>query len=190
MGVARSVVADRGYHETTMADIAEEAGVTKPVLYQHFASKHDLYQTLLREIGDELRSRVVTAATTTDTPRERVTAGITAFVDYVAKEGDGFRILYSGINRHDDDWAMIMDDVEESMCDAVVALIDVPGLSEDRRRVIARAIIGLAETAVRYAWFDRNLAIDQATLTEDTINMVWGGVRYIGTDDPMRADRT
>ncbi len=184
--VARQVLASKGYHEATMADIADAAGVTKPVLYQHFTSKHALYQTLLVEIGDELRTRVVGAATASDGPKERVAAGITAFVEYVTSERDGFSIFYSGINRHDDDWATIMAEVEESLSEAVMALIDVPSVAPERRQVMARGIIGMAETSVRYALFDHDLDIDTSTLTGDIINMVWGGVRYIGVEEPRK----
>ena len=52
LDVARRVLAQRGFYETTMADIAEEAGVTKPVLYQHFASKRELYTAVLHDIGE------------------------------------------------------------------------------------------------------------------------------------------
>lgn len=187
LSVARSVLATRGYHETTMADIAEAAGVTKPVLYQHFASKHDLYQTLLADIGHEMQTRVVSAAAATSSPRERVTAGITAFVDYVAAERDGFAIFFNGINRHDDDWSTIMAEVEESLCEAVVSLIDVDSVPIERRRVMARGIIGLAETTVRYAWFEQEAALPRAVLAEDIITMIWGGVRSIGTDEPAPA---
>ncbi len=183
LDVARSVLAQQGYYDTTMAQIAEAAGVTKPVLYQHFDTKHDLYRTLLLDFGSELQARVTSAATTTDIPRDRVRAGIAAFVDFVAAEPDGCRIFYNGVNRHDPEWAAITYEVEESLCDAVVALIDVEGVSSPRRRVFARAIMGLAETSVRYAWFDRDLPIDQATLTNDITAMVWGGVRYIGVED-------
>ncbi len=182
------MVAADGYHATTMADIAAAAGVTKPVLYQHFASKHDLYENLLQDIGSELQSRVVGAAAATTSPRERVTAGITAFVDYVEEERDGFTIFFSGINRTDDVWAVIMRDVEESLCNAIVALIDVATLPIERRRVVARGIIGLAEATVRYTWFDQDLPIAKATLTNDIINMVWGGVRSIGTDQEALDD--
>ncbi|MDH4365470.1 MAG: TetR/AcrR family transcriptional regulator, partial [Acidimicrobiia bacterium] len=72
LDVARRVLAQRGFYETTMADIAEEAGVTKPVLYQHFASKRDLYTAVLEDIGARLRASVVEAAAEAGTPRQQV----------------------------------------------------------------------------------------------------------------------
>ena len=51
LGVAVDVFARTGYHDTSMNDVAEAAGVTKPVLYQHFESKRDLFQALLDDVG-------------------------------------------------------------------------------------------------------------------------------------------
>ena len=53
--VARCVLAQRGFYATTMAEIADSAGVTKPVLYQHFASKRDLYSAVLNDVGNRLQ---------------------------------------------------------------------------------------------------------------------------------------
>ena len=54
LDVARDVFAERGFHATSMDEIAEAAGVTKPVLYQHFPSKRSLYVELLTDTGDQL----------------------------------------------------------------------------------------------------------------------------------------
>jgi AcrR family transcriptional regulator len=59
--VAVRVFARDGFHATSMNDVAEAAGVTKPVLYQHFGSKRDLFVELLTEIGAELRDTVAKA---------------------------------------------------------------------------------------------------------------------------------
>ena len=59
--VALSTFARAGFHETSMNDVADAAGVTKPVLYQHFESKRDLYQALLDDVGHRLVAAVTTA---------------------------------------------------------------------------------------------------------------------------------
>ena len=61
ISTATSVFAEQGFHATSMNDVAEAAGVTKPVLYQHFSSKRDLFVELLTEIGNQLRDRIAKA---------------------------------------------------------------------------------------------------------------------------------
>ena len=79
LNVGLVVFARHGYHDTSMSALAAEAGVTKPVLYQHFASKHDLFEVLLAETGDRLM-RAIEACEVEETPRRRVEAGFGAVV--------------------------------------------------------------------------------------------------------------
>ncbi|MFZ9232409.1 MAG: TetR/AcrR family transcriptional regulator, partial [Ilumatobacteraceae bacterium] len=68
LSVAMDVFAREGYHQTSMNDVAEAAGITKPVLYQHFSSKRELYLALIEEAG----ARLLTAITD---PRIAATEG-------------------------------------------------------------------------------------------------------------------
>ena len=74
LDVGLEVFGRHGYHQTSMSALAAEAGVTKPVLYQHFASKHDLFAEVLAETGDRLM-RAIEASEVEETPRRRVEAG-------------------------------------------------------------------------------------------------------------------
>src|SRR5262252_9601490 len=58
LAAAQEVFVAQGYHAAAMDDIAERAGVSKPVLYQHFPSKLDLYVALLDQHAQMLESRV------------------------------------------------------------------------------------------------------------------------------------
>src|SRR3954447_11546340 len=78
---ARDVFAAHGYHAAAMDDIAEKAGVSKPVLYQHFPGKLELYRALLTTYADELVSRVRAAISETADNRARVHAAVAAYFD-------------------------------------------------------------------------------------------------------------
>ena len=67
-----------------MEDVAEAAGVTKPVLYQHFSSKRDLYRELLDQVGNQLVDAVTTAVSAETGPRAQVEAGFAAYFRFVA----------------------------------------------------------------------------------------------------------
>lgn len=179
--VARRVLSDRGFHGTTMTDIAVAAGVTKPVLYQHFASKRDLYRTVLEDIGRRLEAAVIESASAAPTPRARAEAGILAFTHFVEHDYEGFRLLFDGTNRNDPEWSEIIRSVETSLAAAVAALIDVPTVSESRRQILAHGIIGLAESMMRHAGADPTQIVDQEQLVRDLTALTWAGLRGIET---------
>lgn len=179
LAVARSVLSRNGFHGTTMTDIAEAAGVTKPVLYQHFSSKRELYRTVLTDIGARLESAVVDSARAAPTPRARAEAGMAAFASFVDEDYDGFRLLFDGSNRHDTEWAPIIRAVERSLANAVAALIDVPSIDARRRQLLAHGIIGLAESMMRYARSDEDLTYSPDQLVRDITDLAWAGLRGI-----------
>src|SRR6195256_5701759 len=80
---AQEVFVSNGYHAAAMDDIAVRAGVSKPVLYQHFPGKLDLYLALLDTHAEELLQRVRTALAETDDNRQRVHNVLTAYFDFV-----------------------------------------------------------------------------------------------------------
>src|SRR5947199_1945681 len=94
LDVALGVFAARGYHPTSMNDLAEAAGVTKPVLYQHFRSKRALYLELLEDVGGRLRDAINKATTEAESPREQVRAGFRAYFQFVEDERLAFQLLF------------------------------------------------------------------------------------------------
>ncbi len=183
LAVARSVLAKNGYHETTMSEIATAAGVTKPVLYQHYRSKRDLYRNVLEDVGARLESAVVAAAVDTSSPRERAEAGIRAYAEFVEDDLDGFRLLFSGANRQDPEWAALTSGVERSLARAIASLIDVPAIAPMRRQTMAYGVMGLAEAMMRYAKSGEAGHYPTERLAADITNLLWAGLRGIEADD-------
>src|ERR671932_775349 len=79
---AQDVFVAQGFHAAAMDDIADRAGVSKPVLYQHFPGKRDLYLALLEEQVGELADRVREALAATDDNHERVRGAVTAYFEF------------------------------------------------------------------------------------------------------------
>jgi AcrR family transcriptional regulator len=177
LAVALRVFAERGFHPTSMNDVAEAAGVTKPVLYQHFSSKRELYIELLDEVGGQLRDTIGKATSEAGTPREQVTAGFRAYFGFVAEHEAAFQILFGGGTRRDEEFAQHVTRVEESIADAIAGLIDVDGLDADSRRLLAHGIVGLAEGTSRH-WL-RAASRDHEQLAEQVAELVWAGLRGI-----------
>ena len=101
LGAAQEIFVAQGYHAAAMDDIAERAGVSKPVLYQHFPGKLDLYLALLDQHATELVKKVRVALASTTDNRQRVEASVAAYFDFVDGDGEGFRLVFESDLRND-----------------------------------------------------------------------------------------
>src|SRR5271155_5276743 len=99
VAVALELFAQRGYRSTTMDDIAEAAGVTKPLVYQHFSSKRALYLELVDSVAQEVVTAIGRATSAASGPRQQVELGLAAYFDLVIAHENAFRLLYG---RNDD----------------------------------------------------------------------------------------
>lgn len=182
--VALEVFAAKGFHDTSMHEVAVAAGVTKPVLYQHFASKQALYRELVDETGRRLEREVVAAAAAAEGPRQQVEAGFRAYVRWAIGSGAAFRLLFSDRSRADPDLADAVARVERAVAGQVASLIDIPGLSDDERRVLAYGVVGIAEATSRH-WLALGLgdrAGDDAAIeafADLVAQLAWSGLRGV-----------
>ncbi|MGA2835179.1 MAG: TetR/AcrR family transcriptional regulator [Acidimicrobiales bacterium] len=150
--VALALFAEHGYSATTMDDIAESAGVTKPLVYQHFDSKRALYLELLDVFSREMIDRIVEATAAADGPRQQVELGFAAYFELMVDNESAFRLLYGRDAPDDPELGAALHRVEEAIAVAIDPLIDA-GLDPAHRHLLARAVVGMAEGASRY-WLD------------------------------------
>lgn len=176
LDVALEAFGTEGFHATSMNDVAEAAGVTKPVLYQHFGSKRELYLELLRDVGGRLREEVGKAVATAAGPREQVELGFTAFFGWVARHRGGFAVLFAGETRRDPEFVAEALLVEADMADTVAALIVVEGLDPEQARLLAFGIVGVAETTARH-WLLDHVDLSPEELAASVAQLAWAGLR-------------
>jgi AcrR family transcriptional regulator len=176
LDVALEAFGSRGYHDTSMNDIAEAAGVTKPVLYQHFASKRELFLAVLQDVGGRLRDEVGKATLSASTPREQVERGFRAYFHWVATTRGGFDVLFTGETRRDREFVAEALKVETEIADAIASLIVVDGLPAGRQRLLAYGIVGIAETTCRH-WLANDLDLSADELAQQVADMAWAGLR-------------
>ena len=178
--MARELFAAGGFHATSMDDVAEAAGVTKPVLYQHFPSKRALYRELLEDVGRRLLADITAATAPADSGRERVQNGMAAYFGFVTDNQGAFRLLFGASVRNDAEFAEVAEAVLEEMAEAVAQMIDVD-LPEEQRAVLAHAVIGMAEAVGRRALRDGTAERDPELLAHWTAELIWYGLRGIRT---------
>src|SRR5665647_2245776 len=92
--VARGIFAERGFQSTTMDDIAKEAGFTKPILYQYFESKTDLYREIVAQTAEKLLASLQEAVASVESPRAKIEVAFRVYFEMVVSETDAFRILF------------------------------------------------------------------------------------------------
>ncbi|SDS81418.1 DNA-binding transcriptional regulator, AcrR family [Brevibacterium siliguriense] len=175
VGVARSVFATRGYRTTSMDMIAEAAGVSKPVLYQHFDSKQDLYLALIDSSAAHLDSRLAEALGSTTDPHEQVHATYRAYFDFVVSHREEFVIIFNS-DVYEPKAEQRLRALRESSATRVVsALQNFARLTDDEAQLLCRALIGTAEVVVKQ--IDSQRGIDADTAVELLTQMSWGGLR-------------
>ena len=169
-----------------MADIAEAAGVTKPLVYQHFSSKRALYLELVDAIAQELLSAVRRAVMEADGPRQQVERGFAAYFRLVVSGEDEFRLLYGRDHADDKELGRALRTVEDAIAEAIGPLIDA-GLDDEHRRLLAYAVVGMAEGASREFMEQRttsrrSVEEEADRLARRVANLAWAGLRSVHAD--------
>jgi AcrR family transcriptional regulator len=185
IAVALELFARRGYRATTMDDIAEAAGVTKPLVYQHFSSKRALYLELVDSIAHELLIAVRSAVMQANGPRQQVERGFAAYFGLVITREAEFRLLYGRDHADDEELGRALRTVEDAMAAAIEPLIDA-GLDDDHRRLLAYAVVGMAEGASRRFMEQRPTrgAVEEEAprLAQRIADLAWAGLRSVHPD--------
>ena len=185
--MALRLFAERGFNATTMDDIAEAAGVTKPLLYQHFISKRALYLELLDSVADTMLEAIGKALAAAEGPRQQVEGGFAAYFQLVVSHAEAFRLLFGSDVPNDPELSRAVRHVEQSIAEAVDVLIDA-GLDVDHRRLLAHAVVGMAEGASRYFLASRDPAegrpheSEAASLARRLADLAWAGLRSVHPD--------
>ncbi|WP_214364367.1 TetR/AcrR family transcriptional regulator [Pseudonocardia sp. H11422] len=173
---ARDVFAAQGYHAAAMDDIAEKAGVSKPVLYQHFPGKLELYRALLTTYADELVGRVQAAISRTADNRERVHAAVAAYFDFVAGEGHAYRLVFESDLRSEPEAAAVVDRALTKCIDAVADVVTKDaGLDAPRARLLAVGLVGLSQVAAQY-WLDSDQSVPRDEAVDLMSALAWRGL--------------
>ncbi|ALE85153.1 Transcriptional regulator, TetR family [Pseudonocardia sp. Ae406_Ps2] len=173
---ARDVFADQGYHAAAMDDIAERAGVSKPVLYQHFPGKLELYQALLTTYAEELVERVSNAIERTEHNKERVQAAVAAYFDFVAGEGKAYRLVFESDLRGDPEAAALVESALDRCIDAVAGAVTADaGLDQDRARLLAVGLVGLSQVGAQF-WLDSDQRVPRDEAVALMASLAWRGI--------------
>jgi AcrR family transcriptional regulator len=177
LDVALQVFARSGYHDTSMNDVAEAAGVTKPVLYQHFESKRDLFLALLDAVGARMLGAITAGTADATDGRRQTENGFRAYFRWVADDHDAFTLLYDTASGRDRDFSRALRRVTNGMVQAIAPLI-AADIDDEHRLTLAHALVGLAEGASRRL-VERGEDFDPDVIARQVSDLAWAGLRSV-----------
>jgi AcrR family transcriptional regulator len=176
LAAAQQVFVAQGYHAAAMDEIAERAGVSKPVLYQHFPGKLELYLALLDTHCDAMLARMHTAMAATPDNKQRVRNAMEAYFEFIDHESEAFRLVFESDLRNDPAVRDRVDRVERG-CIALIAdtIMADTGVSRARAELLAAGLVGAAETAARF-WLSGGRQVDMAEAEQLVAALAWRGI--------------
>jgi AcrR family transcriptional regulator len=175
----------QGYHSAAMDEIAERAGVSKPVLYQHFPGKLDLYVALLDDSCDVVIQAVRDALESTQDNKQRVEATMAAFYSYVANAEGAFRLVFESDLTNEPLVKERLDRVTNE-CAALIALVieEDTQLPREQSSLLAVALVGMGQVSARF-WLN-----DPGAITQDQAASLVAGLAWRGIGGYPRAEET
>ncbi len=181
---ALGVFVAQGYHAAAMDDIAERAGVSKPVLYQHFPGKLDLYLALLDVSCDAIIDNCRRALESTQDNKQRVAATIDVFYEYVAHDTGAFRLVFESDLTNEPAVRQHVDRVTTECATLIAEVIhDDTGLPDEASRLLAVSLVGMAQVSARF-WLTEAGGISRPDAAALVAGLAWRGIRgYPKTDE-------
>lgn len=181
---ALEVFVAQGYHAAAMDDIAERAGVSKPVLYQHFPGKLELYLALLDQSCDTIVDACREALESTEDNKQRVAATMHVFYDYVASAHGAFRLVFESDLTSEPAVRERVDRVTRECAEAITKVIhEDTGLPAEQSRLLSVSLVGMAQVSARF-WLDDNGGVDRDDAAGLVAGLAWRGIRgFPRTDD-------
>ncbi len=166
----------RGYHAAAMDEIAERAGVSKPVLYQHFPGKQELYLALLDESVERLVEAVGNAIRSTTDNRQRVNATFAAYFGYVAEHRGTFKLVFESDFTNEPAVREKLDAAGRACADLVSQVIrEDAGLADDEAYLLSIGLLGMAQVSARY-WLSTLGSIPREAAEQLVARLAWRGI--------------
>ncbi|WP_431709717.1 TetR/AcrR family transcriptional regulator [Glutamicibacter uratoxydans] len=176
LSAAHQVFVAHGYHGASMDEIAEVAEVSKPVLYQHFPGKRELYLALLDSHLAEFSELLTQAIASTSDNRERVYKTIETYYSYIRRESQAYRLIFESDVLSDPLIAQRIEEFNAQLAEAIAEVVVADTqLSQAEGMLLGRALAGLSQVSARY-WATSDEDVDQQRAVELISLLAWRGI--------------
>lgn len=168
--------AARGFEAATLEEIADRAGVSRPILYSHFGDKKGLFEAVVNREVDEVQAVVTRAISLAGSPREQVERGLRAFFQYVQDQPEGHAVLNrdAPIHLSHSGLGVMHDGLAGRVTEVVGQAMDALGVERTPAPIFAHALIGLGAHVGR--WWQGHPEFSLDAVTEYSTAMVWSGL--------------
>jgi AcrR family transcriptional regulator len=183
--MAVQVFARRGYHPASVDEIAELAGISKPMVYLYLDSKEGLFLACLRREAERLVAAFQGAARDVRTPELRLWAGLSAFFAFVAEHRDSWVVLHRQASQLSETITAEVAQARRAVMAQVAGLVrdgigealgPVP-VADEEADFVAHALVGAADSLTD--WMERHPGESPERVTRRLMNMVWVGMRNV-----------
>ena len=185
LGIAREVFAERGYEATSIEEIAERAGVTRPVVYEHFGGKEGIHAVVVDREVTRLSELIATPLREARSNREAAEWAATAFLAFIEEESAGFRILTrdapTGSGRS---LASVLSDVAARTEELLAAAFEARDLDPQIAPMYAQMLVG-AVAQVGEWWLEVGEP-PRDVVAAHIINLMWNGLRAMEAEPQLR----
>ncbi|MBG6182146.1 AcrR family transcriptional regulator [Arthrobacter sp. CAN_A214] len=176
LNAAHEVFVVHGYHGAAMDDIAEAAKVSKPVLYQHFPGKRELYLALLESHLAALTALLVDAMRSTEDNKLRVHATMRAYFQFIAQDSQAHRLVFESDVNNDPDVSSRLEEFNAHFANSIAGIIaEDTQLSLVEATLLGRGLAGMAQVSARY-WLETDGSLDIDSASELIYRLAWRGI--------------
>ena len=185
LAVGRALFAEVGYEAASMEEVARKAGVTKPVVYEHFGGKEGLHAAIVHREMDALLRRI-SESISSGSSRDRFEGGVLAFLTYVAEEPDGFAVLTrdaptasarGGLTR-------VIGDLAGRVGDIFEVAFKQAGYPPRVAPMYANALVGMVTQVGQWWVGSRSPSVDE--VARHVAALGWMGLRHLRTNPNPR----
>ncbi len=187
LDVGRSSFADKGFEATSIEEIAARAGVSKPVVYEHFGGKEGLYAVVVDREMRALMERI-TSSLTGDNPRALVEQAALALLTYIDEETDGFRILVrdSPVASSSGTFSSLLNDIAGQVEYILVREFGARRLDPSLAGMYSQMLVGMV--ALTGQWWLEVRTPPREDVAAHLVNLGWNGLRGLQATPRLSAD--
>ena len=185
LAVSVDVFARLGYQGTAVDDIARAAGVTRTLIYKHFADKDEIYLECVRTARAELEELFIAAAVAQETSEQQLRAGIAAYFAFVRDGEQRWDMLFGGGSAVAGTVATEAADLRYDTAEKIATLVRAaaPHVDDELASATAHAISGTCEQLAK--WWRRHPEVELDTLTDHCMHVLWSGIAAIAESGPV-----
>jgi AcrR family transcriptional regulator len=178
LDVGRQLFAERGFEATSIEEVASRAGVSKPVVYEHFGGKEGLYAVVVDREMQNLMDRV-TGALTAGHPRELLEQAAFALLDYIESQTDGFRILVrdSPVTSTTGNFSSLIGDIASQVEYILAAEFKTRGYDTKLASLYSQALVGMV--ALTGQWWLEARKPRKDEVAAHLVNLAWNGLSHL-----------